>query len=202
MNDIEARLADLQSRMTQLETSLETLQADMEKIRRSTAKKAEYLADALNFTIFCVRAESRLVDTFIFLWTRPTYPHDLAVKFINACLTDMKHLLWILDELERHFKEEIGNREAKEMRLGFERPFLATCNRVLQRLMMLSKDSVSFDEFLSLTVDGVGMKNVKKVMTPNDVLRAYGIENNIRYKDFLSKQALTATFKRSPSWTL
>ena len=53
--------------------------------------------------------------------------------------------------------------------------------------MMLSKDSVSFDEFLSLIVDGVGMKNVKRVMMINDVLRVYGIENSIKYKDFLSK---------------
>jgi len=187
MNDIEAGLTELQSRMAKLETSLETLRAEMEKVKRSAEKRAELLANVLNFTTFCVRAESRLVDTFIFLWTRPTYPHDLAVEFINACLTDMKYLLWILDELERHFKREIGNREAKEIRLGFERPFSATCKRVLQRLMMLSKDSVSFDEFLSLIVDSLGAENVKKVMTPNDVLRAYGIENSIRYKDFLSK---------------
>jgi len=53
--------------------------------------------------------------------------------------------------------------------------------------MEYSRDTVTFDEFLSLTVDGLGAEDVKKLITPDDVLRAYGIKESAKYRDFLYK---------------
>ena len=47
--------------------------------------------------------------------------------------------------------------------------------------------SVGFDGVPPLIAYSVGMKNMKRVMTLDDVLRTYGIENSIRCKNLLSK---------------
>jgi len=183
-------MSEIESKLAKLEGDLEKLRGDMartmkEALVESVKTTAEYIVTVLTAVIECARSESSLRDKISDL--QPGIPHEYAVDFIKFSLRNVKNILSEGDSLEENLQKFGGKDVAKEIRSAVEEDFSVTIKWALHCLMSYNKDTISFDEFLSLIVDAIGAENVKKLLTPEDVLRAYGIQECAKYKDFLSK---------------
>jgi len=184
MSAPEKWVSVVESKLAELEENLEKLRNEMkEELRKTTSDVKQdiegFLITLLATTTEWIRTEASLRDRILFL--RHDMPRDTALTHIKAAFGDVKRLALSIETARRELKKYIGRD------LPLENIFLQSTKWPMEMLMTYSKPILSFDEFLSCMVDEIGTKDVKRILTPDDVLRVYGVEARAKYQTFLSK---------------